>query len=389
MIRIAYCASSSHGGGALNYLVDLVEHHDRTRFASTVWLAADARDVGSAVRRLEAAGADVRRGVLPSRPLAQFRGADAWARELREAGPFDIAALHQHVPAVGVPFLAGAARAGIAVRARTEQLPRYPPEDFDAGAPLRWPRWLLQRLARRRAAGLTHVRIAVAEAGRRALAARGEPLPTIHVVPSAYNEAAFADVPPRATTRRALGVADDALVVLFLASLSQQKRPDVFLDAAARLLGDGCDATFLVGGSGPLADDVARRVATMGPRVVPIGPRSDVPAVLAACDVFVLPSLWEGLPLTVLEAMRAGAAVVASDVDGTGEVVRHGETGLLVPPGDVDALAAALRELLADAALRTRLAAAGTAHVRGRYDAATLARRTEAVYDAALAAGRG
>ena len=117
-----------------------------------------------------------------------------------------------------------------------------------------------------------------------------------------------------------------------------------------------------------------------------LGHRRDLPDILASLDVFVLPSLWEGMPLTVLEAMRAGAAVVASDADGTAEVVRDGVTGRLVPKGDAVALTAAIRDLLDDDDTRRHLAAAGAAHVTGRFDATTLARRTEAMYATALAA---
>jgi glycosyltransferase involved in cell wall biosynthesis len=109
-----------------------------------------------------------------------------------------------------------------------------------------------------------------------------------------------------------------------------------------------------------------------------------VPQVLAAFDVFVLPSMWEGMPLTVLEAMRAGAAVVASAADGTAEVVIDGETGRLVPVGDGPSLTAAIADLIGDASTRERLARAGQAFVTGRFDASSLARRTEAMYAAIL-----
>jgi glycosyltransferase involved in cell wall biosynthesis len=115
-----------------------------------------------------------------------------------------------------------------------------------------------------------------------------------------------------------------------------------------------------------------------------IGYQRDVPAALAAMNIFVLPSLWEGMPLTVLEAMRAGVAVVASDADGTAEVVRDGETGRLVPKADGPALTAAIRDLLDDPVARRRLAAAGAQFVTDRFDAESLARRTEALYRSSL-----
>jgi 2-deoxystreptamine N-acetyl-D-glucosaminyltransferase/2-deoxystreptamine glucosyltransferase len=104
--------------------------------------------------------------------------------------------------------------------------------------------------------------------------------------------------------------------------------------------------------------------------------------VLAALDVLVLPSAYEEMGSVLVEAMAAGLPVVASAVGGIPEVVQDGVTGLLVPPGDADALAAALDRLVADPALRARLAAGARAHAR-RYAWPELAARVAAVYAAA------
>ena len=98
---------------------------------------------------------------------------------------------------------------------------------------------------------------------------------------------------------------------------------------------------------------------------------------LARSDVFVLPSLWEGLPGSVLEAMAAGLPVVGTDVNGTREVVVAGETGLLVPPDDVDALTDALERLFADASLRREMGRRGRERADGEYSIAALVERKE------------
>ena len=95
--------------------------------------------------------------------------------------------------------------------------------------------------------------------------------------------------------------------------------------------------------------------------------RNDIPDLQAAADVFVMPSLWEGFPLAILEAMLAGTPIVASDICGIPEAIDNGEQGLLVPPGDVEELAAALRLVLTDETLRKRLAEAAEARARREF----------------------
>jgi len=375
VIRVAYGTPLPHGGGALNYLVDLVEHHDRSAVDAVVYLDDRIHSADDAIARLVRCGIDVRRGPMAA-PLDQFRRVGWWEQELRARGPFDVANLHQHVPGVGRAFLAGALRAGVGLLVRTEQLPRFPPHQ----RPTLNMRRLALRIARQGLATITDHRIVVSEAGRRALMARGEPGESTTVIPTAFCEASFTSLPTRADARSRLGITGDVTVVGFLASLSEQKRPDLFLDAAEQLAAEGRRAVFVMGGGGPRAEAIRARAAGLTPHVIDIGHRRDVPAVLAALDVFVLPSMWEGMPLTVLEAMRAGVAVVASDADGTAEVVIDGVTGRLVPKGDGPALTTAIRDLIDHPATRQRLAVAGAAFVRGRFDAASLARRTEALY---------
>jgi glycosyltransferase involved in cell wall biosynthesis len=116
-----------------------------------------------------------------------------------------------------------------------------------------------------------------------------------------------------------------------------------------------------------------------------LGDRDDVPDLLGRSDVFVLSTLSEGMPISILEAMAAGLPVVASEVGGIPEIVVDGETGLLVPPGDADALAGALRRLLDDPELRRRLGAAGRARVEEHFDVARSRRAHLALYERLLA----
>jgi glycosyltransferase involved in cell wall biosynthesis len=140
-------------------------------------------------------------------------------------------------------------------------------------------------------------------------------------------------------------------------------------------LGDGPERARLE------AQAVERHLAT---RVMFPGQRRDVAAWLAACDIFVLPSLSEGLPLSVLEAMAARKPVIATAIGGTPEVVVHRRTGLLIPPGNSLAIANAIRQLLDDAPLAERLAAAGRVRVEREFSSEVMTQRVTHIYDQVL-----
>jgi glycosyltransferase involved in cell wall biosynthesis len=160
---------------------------------------------------------------------------------------------------------------------------------------------------------------------------------------------------------------------------------DTLLRALAALPPTGFDAAIV--GDGPQREGLRAQLEALGldDRVRLEGERQDVAQRLADADVFVLSSRSEGLPVSVLEAMAAGLPVVASAVGGVDELVVHGETGLLVPPADADALAAALGLLVADAGLRRRLGAAGRARAEARFDLRPFQRAHVELYSRELA----
>jgi glycosyltransferase involved in cell wall biosynthesis len=144
----------------------------------------------------------------------------------------------------------------------------------------------------------------------------------------------------------------------------------------ALIVGDGPDR-------GAVEDEIRR--LRLEERVRLVGERSDVPALLADSDLFVLSSRSEGLPVSVLEAMAAGLPVVASRVGGLAELVVDGETGILVPPGDIPALSAALGDLVDDRELRRKLGAAGRARAEAHFDLAAFRRAHVELYEQQLA----
>jgi len=183
--------------------------------------------------------------------------------------------------------------------------------------------------------------------------------------------------------RAELGISADAMLVLFLARFTHHKQPLALIRAFHQAVNDLPSLHLLMVGDGDQKREGLALVKELGLEgKVTFQPfRQDVPDVLAAADIFVLPSLWEGLPIGLLEAMAMGKAVLATRVDGTKEVIQHEVNGLLVEPGDLFALAAALVGLGTNAALRAALRCKALDTIQEQYNAGVMTRRIEAVYD--------
>jgi glycosyltransferase involved in cell wall biosynthesis len=187
---------------------------------------------------------------------------------------------------------------------------------------------------------------------------------------------------PRDLVRHELGIAASERLVLSVGSLTVQKAQDVMIDAFARAQPRVPAARLLIAGEGPLRESLERRIAGhgLGGRVVLLGDRSDTADLMVSADLFVLSSRREGLPMTLIEAMRAGCATVSTRIGGTAEVVADGITGRLVEVGDATAFAAALEELLLDDPRRLAYGAAGRARFETRFTAERMVRETETMY---------
>jgi glycosyltransferase involved in cell wall biosynthesis len=217
--------------------------------------------------------------------------------------------------------------------------------------------------------------VAVSDATRAALEAQGYPRDRLVTIPNGV-----AATPPADPVRLADG--PTILEVARLADVKGQRqliRALACLDATAVLVGRDLEQG---GAYEATLRDEARRLG-VADRVILAGYREDVPALLAGCDVFCLPSRAEGMPLVVLEAMAQARPVVATAVGGTPELVVDGETGLLVPPDDVDALARALKRALSDPGLATRMGEAGRARVERDFSLAASTARVLSLYSEA------
>lgn len=314
-------------------------------------------------------------GPLPD-PVSDLRGIRRLTT-LVEAGGFDL--VHAHGQKAGLLARVAARRAGVPsiytphsfvyrtqmLRPRRSSLLRF-----------RIGRWLERRLAHD-----TAFIVAVAEDERlNAIADRIAPPERIVVVhPGVRRPEGIAP------DNRLLAFRGEGPLLGFVAGLRDQKGLPVLLDALTILARDGNPVRFAIVGNGPLRDEVASRVEAepLAGSTLLLGFEGDAYSYLDCLDAFVLPSLWEGLPMAVLEAMASGLPVVASAVNGTPEAVEDGVTGYLVPPGDPVALAARLRDVAADGSRRREMGEAAQRSSESRFGVDQMVERLIAIYRSA------
>ncbi len=300
-------------------------------------------------------------------PLAQWRAFRALLALMRAERP-DL--VHAHMPISG--FLAR-------VAARVAGVPRvaYTCHGFLFNQPGPWWRRALALVMEWVGGRLTHTMLTVSieeAADARRLGIARHPI----AVGNGRDPAVFHPDPAACTRiRTELGTAPDAVVVVIVSRLVRHKGHPELLAAMEAVPG----AELWVVGDRLPSDhgamlDTLLTHSPLGPRLRRLGYRTDVPALLAAADIFALPSHFEGLPMSVIEAMLTGLPVVATDIRGPREQVIDGETGLLVPPATVAPLTAALQRLVTDPALRTRMGIAGRARALTHYTEAAVVGRT-------------
>jgi len=185
-----------------------------------------------------------------------------------------------------------------------------------------------------------------------------------------------------AAARARYGLTTKDPFVLAAGRLTEPKNFPGLLDAVLLLRRRGVRLRVMIAGEGPLRAFLERRVDELGigDQILLPGVANDLPELMLGADLFVLPSLWEGLPLALLEAMACGLPVVATQIAGVADVVEDGVSGLLVPPGYAAALAQAMADLLADPTRRAAFGAAGLEIVRRNYSFERVDRELGALY---------
>jgi glycosyltransferase involved in cell wall biosynthesis len=184
--------------------------------------------------------------------------------------------------------------------------------------------------------------------------------------------------------RSELNIPKDEVLVLFIARFTSHKQPLSLIRAFAQALPSNPKMHLLLTGDGDQKEEAVTLIKELGlEHKITLQPfRQDVPDVLASADIFVLPSLWEGLPIGLLEAMAMGKAIIASNVDGTSEIIRHNHNGLLVETANlVSNLSSALVQLSHDENLRHQFSRKAIETVMEKYNAEDMTRKIEEVYE--------
>ncbi|MDD5199514.1 MAG: glycosyltransferase [Terrimicrobiaceae bacterium] len=361
MIRVLHVIDSLDLGGAQTALLNLVTHADGSRFHHEVAAMHGEGMFGAAFRAIG----------VPVHSLSARRWPPAYLRNLPlllRRGGFDI--VHCHLFASNWLAKPLAAACGARCIYHHDQCN----DAFRADSPLAV---LVDALTNR-----LSTRILAVSHSVEAFNLRVEAMPPERVTyfPNSVDLSQFrpAAASERTAARAAFDLPADALIIGGVGRLTPQKNFGLLIEAAAPLLAERADVVVALFGSGP--EEAALRAAAKGKPVRILGTVADRAAIYRALDVLVLPSRFEGLPMTLLEAMASGVPVLASGVDGVREIATPGEHALLAPSGNAAAFRAALRELCAGPALRERLAAAALALVRERFDARALAVELEAWY---------
>jgi len=375
-IRVAHVITRLCKGGAQENTFHTVRLANRTRFEVDLISGPTHGHEGSIEDAVRAAGIPILREPFLVRPPAPVRDTLTLYRLIRRfrAGRYDI--VHTHTSKAGLLGRVAAERAGVPVVVHTPHgnvfhgyFNRYLTRLFV---------WMERHGARRSDRIIELTAGGVDEHLAEGIGQRAQ----YTVIFSGIDTAPFEEaVAQRDEVRGSLGAGAGALLVGGVGRLERIKGFAYFVEMAKAVAAVEPQARFVLAGQGSLDRELREQAKPLGERFRFLGPRDDVPRLMAAMDLLVAPSLNEGMGRVLLEAGAAGTAAVASRVGGIPDVLDDGETGILVPPRDAAALAGAVLELLRAPERRQLMGATARAKVVPQFGLEHMVRRIEVLYE--------
>jgi glycosyltransferase involved in cell wall biosynthesis len=368
MITVLHLAGSGGWAGGETYLLLLARHLDRQRFR----LIVASPEPGALVDGLHAEGIETH--VLNMEPLGSLAPLFRLRNFLREKQA-DIVQSHGARGNFYARIAGALAATGMIVSTVHNSIYDYPISRIKKR---------LYLVCDRLTAPLTDWTLCVAESHRRELVTRcGFPPDKVVTIPNGVDLQRFQPARYDRRLRKELGIHDEAPLVGVIGRLTHQKGHACLFRALPLLLRKFPSLCCLIVGDGELREELQGLAAREGltDHCLFLGVRQDMPQVLAALDVLVMPSLSEGLPYVALEGMAMAKPIVASAVNGVPELIQDGVTGRLVPRGEPNALAKALEEVLADPAAAAMLGRAARHRVEQAYSVEGWIRRLESFYE--------
>jgi glycosyltransferase involved in cell wall biosynthesis len=374
MVKVAHIITRLDFGGAQANTLYTASALDRKRFDAFIVAGPGGILESKAEPGKLTAARHLVREINPVKDLAAFFELRALLLRLRPG------VAHTHSSKAGIIGRLAAAAAGVPVVVHTfHGFGFHPRQSF----PKRWLYVLLEKICARFTDALVFVSRSNMDTAR--AAGIGSP-GKYRLIRSGVKLAGYPAKADRAAKRAELGLTPGDLVVLSIGNAKPQKNPRHFLEAAARLSAIHPSARFVFTGGGEELEKLRAAARDRGLEKICLftGWREDSAELLAASDIFVLTSLWEGLPRSLVEAFKTGLPAVCYRTDGVADILKDGVNGFCPEPGDLDAFCAALSGLLGDGELRDRLAAGAAATDLKEFDIDFMVRQQEALYDELL-----
>lgn len=367
-IRVLETIRQGAIGGGESHVLDVVKYLDKSRFEPIVLSFTE----GEMITRLNSQ--DIQTVVIPTTVPFDIRVWPKVKRLLKEVTPQII---HAHGTRAMSNVLYPSRQLGIPIA--------YTIHGWSFHDNQRFPVYKFRLLSEQFLTQRATVNVSVSQSNQESGQLRMKGFRSI-VIENGIDLDKFNPARQYSNIRKDFGINDHEVVIGFIARFTIQKSPLLLLEAFDRLAARYNNVKLLMVGDGELMPDVKNRVnaSPYHDRIILPGFRTDIPDVLNAVDVYCLPSLWEGLPLGLMEAMAMKKAVVATRVDGSREVVDHGKNGLLAEPGNSNDFYEQLDHILADQQLISHLGEQAHTDITGRYEVKAMVRKIENMYNSLL-----